>query len=121
MLSRKRAFLGLFDFLRERKSDLQVFYSSKFKRAFSFTFDFIGNYIPAQKVICYHKAAAGKNIMFQKNNVYNTQQPGRSGKKRTNSSGRLSLLCPDSRGVSDNIRGEKAKNCCLTYKYLLTF
>ena len=48
-LSRKWAFLGLFDFLRERKSDLQVFYSSKFKRAELFTFDFIGNYISAQK------------------------------------------------------------------------
>ena len=68
-LSRKWAFLGLFDFLRERKSDLQVFYSSKFKRAFSFTFDFFAGYILAQKPAYCHKAAAGKFIMFQKNNV----------------------------------------------------
>jgi len=69
VLSKKRAFLGLFDFLRERKSDPQVFYSSKFKRAKIFTFAFFAGYISAQKLVCYHKAAAGKFIIFQKNNV----------------------------------------------------
>ena len=72
MLSRKRAFLGLFDFLRERKSDLQVFYSSKFKRAFSFTFDFFAGYISAQKPAYCHKTTAGKFKMFQKNNDLHT-------------------------------------------------
>ena len=65
-LSRKWAFLGLFDFLRERKSDPQVFYSSKFKRAFSFTFDFFAGYISAQKPAYCHKTEAGDLGMFQK-------------------------------------------------------
>ena len=46
MLNRKWAFLNTFDFLRERKSDFQVFFMTKLE--------------------------TGKKIMFQKNNVLHT-------------------------------------------------
>ena len=55
MTNLKRAILRLFDFLRERKSDLQVFYYDKFKWAKKYTFDFFAGYISAQKPAYCHK------------------------------------------------------------------
>ena len=72
MQNLKRAILRLFGFLRERKSDLRVFYYDKIKWAQKYTFDFFAGYISAQKPAYCHKTEAGKFEMFQKNNDLHT-------------------------------------------------